>query len=1735
MLAALTTPALASGAVSSFEVSEYRQDFGVSAEVAEERLETQQRGTTMVAELKLALGDDYAGVWFDNEKSEFVVPLLPGADRATVASKLAGRGLGEDYRLASAESSWEELEAAQTRIDGKMRPLVREGLVQTYLDSRTNDVVIRQAADAGKEERGEARGVAAAESVDVEVRASGSQQLLLSPQACEFTPSICDAPLRGGVGMWPKGTYPWVPDEAPCSVGFKAVGKTHGNRFVLTAGHCAQVASQWESFPFSQTASGYIGAVEEYVAPPASDYAKIKANGNYWDKPSWPVKVAYWGTNQEQAINYEAYSYIGQYVCHAGANSGASCGTVTALDLTSHQPEGDVHQRTEFQTICSKGGDSGGPVFAGDAALGILTHNNIGVEGENPEYCKEKGYYTEITEAADAMGVTVGTRIGGPPTATTGSATNVGPYQATVGGSAGPNSVETRYRFEYGTIAGYGQSAPIPEGSAGHGTAPVGVNTTLSGLTPVTTYHYRLVATSQAGTAYGADAQFTTPAAPPKATTEGITGIHVEDETGKGTLHGSVNAGGAQTHYRFEWGTVEGNKFDHSAPVPDGDAGKGTSDASVQAGIEGLKGLTEYHYRLRAENEKGTDTGSVKTFTTPDWRPAVSSVENSAPYVKEEAGKVDLSGKVNPKGFATGYRFEWGTQVEYEEGKYNNKIPIPDKSIGSGESDVSVQQTIGVKGSTTYHYRLVAENTEGKTTGADKSFTTPDWKPSVNTGLTTGITDEGATLHAKVNSKGFATTYQFEYGTSGGYGTNVPASPKAIGFAQEDVAVSEALGGLSPDTPYYFRIVATNAEGTTYGPQRSFKKFVRGQTFGIDCLASDDCLRVGEAEGSSEARIEAWNGASWSQEPVPAPELVQWSTLNSVSCASATACVAVGHYERTGTAYSQPFAVRWDGSDWTLMSVPLPAELGGPEVTTLKDVSCSAAGACTAVGFYGAVNSYGEFNYGHPWITRWNGSTWSQQSFASPEVTNNASFSGVSCPAADFCMAVGRWTDQWGSGEQLPLTASWDGSEWTQHETVNPEPESGPPSFADVSCVSADACTAVGRYTAYIEALEDTRWRPLIERWNGLSWDQLSVDTVGEEAELRGVSCRSLSACVAVGANGWEETLVLSWNGSWNEADSEEGELHAASCPDSGECMASGRVKHPEPGFVFQPLSMAVPGPTPPQPPVFDHAIGSHGSGNGQFNSPRGIAVDPEGNVWVVDGLNNRIQKFDPEGEYLDQCGGKGSGNGQLDGPADIAVDPEGNIWVADANNHRMEKFSPECEYLDQFGEAGSGSGQFAALTGVAIDAEGDIWTADFESGRIQKFDPEGEYLDQFGEAGSGNGQLLNVFDLATDATGDIWVADAGNSRLEKFSLEGEYLDQFDPLGTGEFGMAIRPNGDIWVADSEDDRVRSFNPQGEFLTSFGESGSGPAQLHAPTYVAFTSDGNSIWVSDTENDRLQRWNFPGLPSASTGEASAVEETTATLNGTVDPEALATTYQFEYGKTTEYGSLAPASPKATGSGSTAIEVSETIKDLDPGTTYHFRVVATNSEGTVHGDDETFTTREPHWTSAALQDPAQTGFSGTLKFTDYGTGFGSISCEVQADATLQPGDAGTVDEFQAQSCEGEGGPLGEHLPDCEVEESEAQGLPWSLEAQASSIELGKGSFLLTLGGSQCNGSFRHIELRYEELTLTPDKASSISNLAVSDEGTGTINMLDLALEIEGVASGTLEMDEPGVYGIG
>jgi hypothetical protein len=192
-----------------------------------------------------------------------------------------------------------------------------------------------------------------------------------------------------------------------------------------------------------------------------------------------------------------------------------------------------------------------------------------------------------------------------PPSATTGSASNVGQSTATIGGTVNPNGTDTQDYFQYGTSTSYGSNTTTYD--AGAGTSDESTSANLTGLTSNTTYHYRQMATSSAGTTYGADQTFTT-TNPPAVTTTAAT----KASRSSATLNGTVNPEGQATTYYFRYGTTTS----YGLQTSPASAGSGTGVVGVNAEVSGLTADTTYHYQLVAQNNGGTTYGADETVTT---------------------------------------------------------------------------------------------------------------------------------------------------------------------------------------------------------------------------------------------------------------------------------------------------------------------------------------------------------------------------------------------------------------------------------------------------------------------------------------------------------------------------------------------------------------------------------------------------------------------------------------------------------------------------------------------------------------------------------------------------------------------------------------------------------------------------------------------------------------------------------------------------------------------------------------------------------------------------------------------------------------------------------------------------------------------------------------------------------------------------------------------------------------
>ena len=124
----------------------------------------------------------------------------------------------------------------------------------------------------------------------------------------------------------------------------------------------------------------------------------------------------------------------------------------------------------------------------------------------------------------------------------------------------------------------------------------------------------------------------------------------------------------------------------------------------------------------------------------------------------------------------------------------------------------------------------------------------------------------------------------------------------------------------------------------------------------------------------------------------------------------------------------------------------------------------------------------------------------------------------------------------------------------------------------------------------------------------------------------------------------------------------------------------------------------------------------------GDFAKPTGVAVDAEGNLYVCDTLNNRIQIFDADGKFISTFGKAGDGPGYFARPKGVAIDSDQHIWVADGQQDRVQVFNQDHQLLIRIGGHGLMPGQFQGLTGIVADKNNRIFTSEMFPGRVQQF-----------------------------------------------------------------------------------------------------------------------------------------------------------------------------------------------------------------------------------------------------------------------------------------------------------------------------------------------------------------------------------------------------------------------------
>ena len=276
--------------------------------------------------------------------------------------------------------------------------------------------------------------------------------------------------------------------------------------------------------------------------------------------------------------------------------------------------------------------------------------------------------------------------------------------------------------------------------------------------------------------------------------------------------------------------------------------------------------------------------------------------------------------------------------------------------------------------------------------------------------------------------------------------------------------------------------------------------------------------------------------------------------------------------------------------------------------------------------------------------------------------------------------------------------------------------------------------------------------------------------------------------------------------------------------------------------------------------------------GNIDLSGARGLAVAPDESIYIADTGNSRIVRVDKTGKILTSWGSR-TPDGQvppLPGtfiePWGIALDLQGNVYVADTWNHRIQKFDADGNFeraWGTFGQLTDGSSYLWGPRGIVVGLDGRIYVTDTGNKRVVVFDTNGKYLQQFGM--EGEGQLDEPVGIAIGNDGLVYVADTWNLRVAVFSADGEFVTQWPVQGWAGDSLDNKPyialdsQGRVYVTDPERYRVIAFSTSGTPLATFGQYGPEEDAFGLAAGITSDSDG-AVWIVDASNNRVTKYDL-----------------------------------------------------------------------------------------------------------------------------------------------------------------------------------------------------------------------------------------------------------------------------------
>lgn len=264
-----------------------------------------------------------------------------------------------------------------------------------------------------------------------------------------------------------------------------------------------------------------------------------------------------------------------------------------------------------------------------------------------------------------------------------------------------------------------------------------------------------------------------------------------------------------------------------------------------------------------------------------------------------------------------------------------------------------------------------------------------------------------------------------------------------------------------------------------------------------------------------------------------------------------------------------------------------------------------------------------------------------------------------------------------------------------------------------------------------------------------------------------------------------------------------------------------------------------------------------YGSEPGQISYPMFIDADSQGNFYIVDGGNYRVEKFNALGQYVTSLDLSTVSDTQSPSPYGLKVDEEDNVWISDQANSSIKKYSPSGEPLLVFGSSGQNNGQLSNPSGISIDGEGNIYVAEMGNNRVQKFDSSGNYISKISGNGYGydDGEIYAPQNVALRPNGNVIISQTVSHKVAEFSSDGTFIRNVGspagPYNYTAFGIATTEDGKLYVVDNYDGGVELLDINNNFIQKIGSS-------YGEDFAAVGGVvGMSNWDNETNTIRITR--------------------------------------------------------------------------------------------------------------------------------------------------------------------------------------------------------------------------------------------------------------------------------------